>query len=143
VIGNWNGTTTITVEATGSGLSYQWRRWNGALSNSGVYSGVNTPTLTISPTTLDTMSQYSVSITNACGTIESPTIRLHVPCGVNCDGSSGSPALTPNDFQCFADAYAAGLSYANCDGSTVVPTLTANDFQCWFNKFMTQDCSPW
>jgi hypothetical protein len=28
----------------------------------------------------------------------------------NCDGSTGTPALTPNDFQCFLDAYAAGCN---------------------------------
>ena len=56
-------------------------------------------------------------------------------CYANCDGSSGAPVLTANDFQCFLNAYAAGLGYANCDGSTGTPTLTANDFQCFLNKY--------
>jgi len=56
-------------------------------------------------------------------------------CYANCDGSTGSPLLTANDFQCFLNKYAAGDSYANCDGSTGSPQLTANDFQCFLNKF--------
>jgi hypothetical protein len=56
-------------------------------------------------------------------------------CYANCDGSTGSPLLTANDFQCFLNKYAAGDTYANCDGSTGTPLLTANDFQCFLNKF--------
>jgi hypothetical protein len=57
------------------------------------------------------------------------------PCYANCDGSTGSPVLTANDFQCFLNRFAAGDSYANCDGSSGTPALTANDFQCFLNKF--------
>ncbi|MBX3376274.1 MAG: hypothetical protein KF678_04645 [Phycisphaeraceae bacterium] len=64
--------------------------------------------------------------------------RLVIPqqtCYPNCDGSTGSPLLTANDFQCFLNKFAAGDTYANCDGSTGNPLLTANDFQCFLNKF--------
>jgi hypothetical protein len=56
-------------------------------------------------------------------------------CYANCDGSTGSPVLTANDFMCFLNRFAAGDSYANCDGSTGTPVLTANDFQCFLNVF--------
>ncbi len=57
-------------------------------------------------------------------------------CYVNCDGSTATPLLTANDFQCFLNKFAAGDDhYANCDGSTADPILTANDFQCFLNKF--------
>jgi hypothetical protein len=56
-------------------------------------------------------------------------------CYANCDGSTGSPLLTSNDFQCFLNKFAAGDTYANCDGSTGTPLLTSNDFQCFLNKF--------
>jgi hypothetical protein len=56
-------------------------------------------------------------------------------CYANCDGSTGSPLLTANDFQCFLNKYAGGDTYANCDGSTGNPLLTANDFQCFLNKY--------
>lgn len=57
------------------------------------------------------------------------------PCYPNCDGSSGSPLLTANDFLCFINAYAAASPAANCDASTGTPTLTANDFLCFINAF--------
>ncbi|MBX3375801.1 MAG: hypothetical protein KF678_02205 [Phycisphaeraceae bacterium] len=56
-------------------------------------------------------------------------------CYANCDGSTGNPLLTANDFQCFLNKYAANDTYANCDGSTGNPLLTANDFQCFLNKY--------
>jgi hypothetical protein len=58
-----------------------------------------------------------------------------VPCYANCDGSTGTPRLTANDFQCFINKFAAQDPYANCDGSTSLPTLTANDFTCFLNSF--------
>ncbi len=56
-------------------------------------------------------------------------------CYANCDGSSGTPLLTANDFQCFINKFAGNDPYANCDGSTGTPALTANDFQCFINKY--------
>lgn len=61
--------------------------------------------------------------------------RLGNPCYANCDGSTGSPVLTANDFQCFLNRYASGACEANCDGSTGSPVLTANDFQCFLNAY--------
>jgi choice-of-anchor B domain-containing protein len=60
---------------------------------------------------------------------------VNTVCYANCDGSSGSPLLTANDFQCFLNKFAAGEPSANCDGSSGSPLLTANDFQCFLNKF--------
>jgi len=58
-------------------------------------------------------------------------------CYANCDGSTGSPLLTANDFTCFINAYAAASSAANCDQSTGNPLLTANDFTCFINAYAT------
>jgi murein tripeptide amidase MpaA len=57
------------------------------------------------------------------------------PCYANCDGSTGSPVLTVNDFICFQSRFASGDSYANCDGSTTTPALTVNDFICFQTQF--------
>ena len=54
------------------------------------------------------------------------------PCYANCDASATVPVLTPNDFQCFLNAFAAGASGANCDG---VGGLTPNDFQCFLDRY--------
>ncbi len=56
-------------------------------------------------------------------------------CYANCDGSTATPVLTANDFQCFLNAFASAAPYANCDGSTTSPVLTANDFQCFLNSY--------
>ncbi len=64
-------------------------------------------------------------------------VTVNRPCYPNCDNSTSSPRLTANDFQCFLNSFAAGLTYANCDGSTSSPTLTSNDFQCFLNAFAT------
>jgi hypothetical protein len=56
-------------------------------------------------------------------------------CYPNCDGSTATPVLTANDFQCFLNKYAQNDTYANCDGSTATPILTANDFQCFLNAY--------
>jgi hypothetical protein len=58
-------------------------------------------------------------------------------CYANCDGSIGSPMLTPNDFLCFINRYAEASLFANCDGSTATPALTPNDFQCFLNAYAT------
>ncbi len=57
------------------------------------------------------------------------------PCYANCDGSSVSPVLTANDFQCFLNQYMQGTAYANCDGSTAPPVLNVVDFQCFLSKY--------
>jgi hypothetical protein len=62
-------------------------------------------------------------------------VEVPVNCYANCDGSTGNPLLTSNDFQCFLNKFAANDPYANCDGSTGIPSLTSNDFQCFLNKF--------
>ncbi len=56
-------------------------------------------------------------------------------CYANCDGSTATPILTANDFQCFLNRFAASSPYANCDVSTSSPLLTANDFQCFLNAY--------
>ena len=53
-------------------------------------------------------------------------------CYPDCDGQG---SMNGNDFQCFLNAFAAGLPYANCDGSTGNPAHTANDFQCYLDKY--------
>lgn len=58
-------------------------------------------------------------------------------CYANCDGSTATPVLNANDFNCFLNNFASGNSYANCDGSTLAPILNANDFNCFLNTFAT------
>lgn len=47
--------------------------------------------------------------------------------------------LNADDFACFANRFAQGLTAANCDGSTAPPVLNANDFVCFANLFAQGD----
>lgn len=58
---------SFTVSASGSGLTYQWRRGTLVLANTGAYSGVTTPTLSISTVIpADAATDYNVVITGTC-----------------------------------------------------------------------------
>jgi gliding motility-associated-like protein len=58
---------TLSVTATGTGLTYQWMRGGVNIVNGGNISGANTATLTIDPaTTADDDSDYSVMVSGAC-----------------------------------------------------------------------------
>ena len=78
-------TTGYTVNATGTGLSYQWWVYNGsnwsALSNSTVYSGVTSKTLNISglgaPTSALTY-QYYCHVSGTCSNVNSDTSVLTI-----------------------------------------------------------------
>jgi hypothetical protein len=63
---------TFSVAATGSNLSYQWRGLNGDLQNDAIYSGVNTPTLTVSAVPAAAYAYHCV-IANECASLRSQT----------------------------------------------------------------------
>ena len=90
--------------------------------------------VTLSSTT--PIARFVISVASGSTVaIDNLTFTRGSSCYANCDGSTASPLLTANDFQCFIDQYAAGSSAANCDGSTGSPILTANDFQCFINAY--------
>jgi hypothetical protein len=61
-----SGTQILSVVATGTGLTYQWRRNATNLNNGGVVSGANSSTLTLTnPATVDAGS-YDVVISGTC-----------------------------------------------------------------------------
>jgi gliding motility-associated-like protein len=58
---------TFTVAATGSGITYQWKRGLINLINGATISGATTASLTVNPVTLlDTASNYYVVVSNGC-----------------------------------------------------------------------------
>ena len=74
------GSESLWVTATGTGLTYQWRKGTVNLSNTGNISGANTATLTINPVALsDVASNYNVVITGTCSpAITSSDISLAI-----------------------------------------------------------------
>ncbi|MCB0696057.1 MAG: T9SS type A sorting domain-containing protein [Chitinophagaceae bacterium] len=79
------GNKTYTVTATGSGLTYQWYRKNGAsndpITNGGIYSGATTPTLQITGITTGSSAstyQYHCIVTGTCNIASTNTLLLNV-----------------------------------------------------------------
>lgn len=77
--------TSLTVGATGTGISYRWYIniggvWT-ALNNGGIYSGVNTPTLTITgipAPNSSTVYTYSCLVTGTCNLVRSNATYVKV-----------------------------------------------------------------
>jgi hypothetical protein len=68
-----------TVVATGTGLTYQWRRNTVNLVNGGQISGANTPTLTIGGVTVANAGNYDVVVSGTCPPpVTSNTVVLNV-----------------------------------------------------------------
>ncbi|MBS1491771.1 MAG: hypothetical protein JSS93_14705, partial [Bacteroidetes bacterium] len=78
-----NATVSFSVSASGTNLSYQWQENGSNLSNGGIYSGVNTSTLTLTGITLAlNTNKYQVVVKNASGSctanVTSPFATLTV-----------------------------------------------------------------
>ncbi len=130
------GTNVIfSVGASGSGLSYQWKKNTVNLSNTGNISGAAAANLTItSPTTADAAS-YTVVVSNSGGSATSSVATLTV---VNPPGITGQPqsvtATTGQSAQFTVTATGAGLSYQwRLNGTPVagatLSTLSLNPVQ--------------
>src|SRR6478735_3961380 len=88
-----NGTRTLSVIATGSGLTYVWRKAGSALSNGGVISGQGTATLTLTnPTTTDAGS-YDVFINGDCASVTSNAVSVTVNANASIASVSGTSPL--------------------------------------------------
>ncbi|MBX3376369.1 MAG: hypothetical protein KF678_05135 [Phycisphaeraceae bacterium] len=115
-----------------------------------------TPRLFVDSLANNTHGMQSMGASSAGATTGTPDQGLpvivrfrYVPppaCIANCDGSTGRPVLTANDYMCFLNQYHQALalpyaqqvtSYANCDGSTTHPVLNIGDFVCFNNRFAT------
>ncbi|MBK7878454.1 MAG: immunoglobulin domain-containing protein [Planctomycetes bacterium] len=75
--------TSLSVTATSLAAfpitSYQWvKAGSGPLTNTGPYSGVNTPTLTIAPASAGTAGAYFVTVANGCNFANSSVAILTV-----------------------------------------------------------------
>ena len=69
---------TFHVAAGGGSLSYAWKKNGAVLANGGDFSGVNTPDLTVSVSTLADIAVYTVTVSNVAGTITSSGAALQI-----------------------------------------------------------------
>jgi hypothetical protein len=70
---------SFSVTATGTGLTYQWRKGNSNLTNGGNISGATSATLTINPVGIsDAAVNYNVVVTGTYGSVTSNNASLTV-----------------------------------------------------------------
>jgi gliding motility-associated-like protein len=98
---------SFSVVATGTNLTYQWRRGLVAITNSATISGVTSATLTINPTALsDAGTNYNVVVAGSC-----PTTAISNDVVLNLDSM---PLITSQP-----------LSQRVCEGTSVSFTVVA------------------
>src|SRR5262249_39521211 len=83
------GQATFSVSATGSGLSYQWKR-NGSPITGANSSSYTTPAIS----SRDDGARFTVVITNAAGSVTSRDAMLMVTAGSVPGGTSGTDVVT-------------------------------------------------
>ncbi len=113
-----SGTTVVLTAAVSgqAGTTFRWRRDGVALFNSGAYSGVTTPSLTIRLNDPGQSGQYQLFATNSCGTTSSEVADVDVVCGADFNNDG---AVDGDDVIGFFTAWDAGdlAGDYNTDGS--------------------------
>ncbi len=71
-----DGTTFLTVNATGEGLSYQWRRNGNNLSESSTYVNVNSPTLQVNIGSSFATANFTCRVTGVCSNVTTTATNL-------------------------------------------------------------------
>ena len=151
-------TATITVAATGDGLTYQWYKGATALADGGSISGVNSATLTITPLVLADGATYHcvVSGTSPCNPVVSNNSILNVNQGpiiitppavtqTICEGNSVSFSVGATvgslSYQWYKGAVALGnggnISGVNTATLTINPVSISDadsDYNCIVNN---------
>jgi len=125
---------SFSVFATGTNLTYRWRKGGVNLSNGGGISGTATDTLTISSPNTTHAGDYDVAIVGDCGAITSAvatlTVNLFSDCSISgpatvCANSTGNsfsapPGMAGYQWQVFGGGTIAGAA----DGSNVAVNVT-------------------
>ncbi len=132
---------TFTVAATGVGLTYQWKENGANLTNTGIYSGTTSATLTLTgATTTQNGKAYSVFVSGTCGSVLSnnpvltvntrpSTAVLAAGTGATtiCNGSSANVKVTvTGGTSPYTVVYSGGTvsSYTSAANISVSPSST-------------------
>jgi hypothetical protein len=97
---------SFSVTATGTNITYQWKKNGVTLTNGGQYSGVTTANLTISNTTGTDADTYTCEVTGSGNTVVSNAATLSI---------AVAPSITADP-----------LSISSCVGQTATFSVTAN-----------------
>jgi len=109
---------TFSVVSGSDPSTYRWRRNGINLDNSLEYSGVTTPTLTVTPEGIALGGQFDVVVTSACGVATSHSAKLFIrnPADFNGDGDVGTDADLEDFFACLGGNCCATCLTADLDG---------------------------
>ncbi|WP_051951706.1 T9SS sorting signal type C domain-containing protein [Flavobacterium sp. ASV13] len=90
-----NGTRTLTVTATGTNLTYVWKKDGTAVTNGGVISGATTASLTLTNPTTANQGNYTVDISGSCTpTVTSTAVTVAVNTAPSITTQPTAPAAT-------------------------------------------------
>ncbi|MDA3891308.1 MAG: ice-binding family protein [Salinivirgaceae bacterium] len=145
----------FSVSATGVGLTYQWRKGNDNLTNTGNVSGATSETLTINPMAfVDTVSNYNVVVSNICGrNVTSANDSLRISSDLIIDSEPTNQTVCEGSSVSFSvSAIGAGLTYqwrkgtVNIAGATsamltIDPVIIA-DAASDYNVVIAGECAP-
>ncbi len=109
--GQW---ISLDARVVADSATYEWRKEGVALSDSGRYSGVSTPTLTIRDVRMDDAGAYDVVVTPADGpalTSLTATLRVRDPADLSGDGF-----VTTVDLALMLGAFGRSSQYSLCAG---------------------------
>ncbi|RYD54443.1 MAG: hypothetical protein EOP56_19200, partial [Sphingobacteriales bacterium] len=112
-----NSNTTFIVAATGGGLAYQWQENSGSgftnITNSGVYSGATTATLSITTASIAVSGhQYRCVVTNNCTSTNTSAASLTVHTAPVITGQPAVSTICSGNNTAFSvTATGSGLSY--------------------------------
>ena len=119
-----SGTQTISVTATGAGLTYSWRRGGTAVVNGGVISGQGTATLTLTNPTAANAGSYDVVISGTCTpavTSSAVTVSVNAAPAITAQPTAPAAVCSGSGTQTISvTATGAGLTYSWRRGGTAV-----------------------
>ena len=90
----------FSITAIGTGISYQWKANGVNISNTGVYSGANTNTLSISDVTGLDGTMYQVIVSGVCTPDTSISVMLTAPSFNSWTGSVDTAWSNASNWQC-------------------------------------------
>ncbi len=137
------GPVSFTVGATGSGLTFQWRKNSVNLVNGGNISNATTPTLTINPTAAGDVGSYDAVVTSNLGIIvTSNAATLSLLAAPQVTQSPTSATRCPGQSVTFtAGATGGGLTFQWRKNQTNIVGATESSFT--INPVSTDDAASY